>query len=201
MTVKSNSIHPLIIGNICVELDQNQSTVWSLCSQGYIIINIVFYTTVLWLWTLTFSPPKPMGFTLSSLATFAPRLIKIHWTIWSLCIHKVISTMSIIVTLTFDLTYKINRVHLLIKGKICVNKFDQNTLFGLMPIIWLLCLQGWVISTFCLMWPWHLTSKFNSVHPLIMVNRSAKFDEDSQNGFVYIVFTKITYDGTQTHTQ
>ena len=37
---------------------------------------------------------------------------------------------------------------------------------------------------------WHLTSKINRVHPLIMVNMSTKFDEETSNSLVSIVFTR-----------
>ena len=37
---------------------------------------------------------------------------------------------------------------------------------------------------------WPLTSKINRVHPLIMVNLSAKFDKKICNGSVSIVFTR-----------
>ena len=52
---------------------------------------------------------------------------------------------------------------------------------------------------------WPLTSKINRVHPLIMVNMSAKFDKETCNGVVSIVFTRST-DGrtdrrTHTHTE
>ena len=38
---------------------------------------------------------------------------------------------------------------------------------------------------------WHLTSKINGIHPLIMVNMSAKFDKETCNGVVSIVFTSL----------
>ena len=43
------------------------------------------------------------------------------------------------------------------------------------------------------LWPWplHLTSKINRVHPLVMINMSAKFKEDAHNGSVSIVFTRL----------
>ena len=41
------------------------------------------------------------------------------------------------------------------------------------------------------MWPWPLTSKINRVHPLAMVNMSAKFDQEAHNGLVSIVFTSL----------
>ena len=43
------------------------------------------------------------------------------------------------------------------------------------------------------LWPWplHLTSKINRVHPLVIINMSAKFDEDAHNGSVSIVLTRL----------
>ena len=38
---------------------------------------------------------------------------------------------------------------------------------------------------------WPLTLKINRVHPLTMVNMSAKFDQEAHNGFVAIVFTRL----------
>ena len=37
----------------------------------------------------------------------------------------------------------------------------------------------------------YVTSKIKRIHPLIMVNMSAKFDEDAHNGLVAILFTKV----------
>ena len=39
---------------------------------------------------------------------------------------------------------------------------------------------------------------FNRVHPLVIVNMSAKFDEEAHNGLVSIVFTRSKCD---THTE
>ena len=39
---------------------------------------------------------------------------------------------------------------------------------------------------------WPLTSKINRVHPLIMVNMSAKFDQEICNGLVSIMFTCLS---------
>ena len=36
---------------------------------------------------------------------------------------------------------------------------------------------------------WHLTSEINRVHPLVIVNMSAKFDEDIYNSLVAFAFT------------
>ena len=40
---------------------------------------------------------------------------------------------------------------------------------------------------------WPLTSKINRVHPLVMVNMSAKFDKEICNSVVSIVFTRSTH--------
>ena len=47
---------------------------------------------------------------------------------------------------------------------------------------------------------WPLTSKINRVHPLIMVNMSAKFDKETWNGVVSIVFTRSTDGRTDRRT-
>ena len=39
-----------------------------------------------------------------------------------------------------------------------------------------------------------MTSKINRVHPLVIVNMSAKFDEDVHNSLVAIPFTRIRRD-------
>ena len=38
---------------------------------------------------------------------------------------------------------------------------------------------------------WPLTSKIYRVHPLIIINMSAKFDKETCNGVVSIVFTSL----------
>ena len=61
----------------------------------------------------------------------------------------------------------------------------------------LLCSQAYFHR--CPLWPWPLTSKINRVHPLIMVNMSAKFDKEICNGVDSIAFTRSTHrqtDGT-----
>ena len=70
---------------------------------------------------------------------------------------------------------------------------------------WLTCLPGLIRSTqrfihyrvhklisknvHCDLDLWPLTSKINSIHPFIMVNMSAKFDEESHKGLVSIMYT------------
>ena len=51
------------------------------------------------------------------------------------------------------------------------------------------------------MWLWPLTSKINRVHPLIMVNLSAKFDKETSNNLVSMVFTRSTDAGGQMEPQ
>ena len=41
------------------------------------------------------------------------------------------------------------------------------------------------------LWPWPLTSKTNRGHPFLLVKMSTKFDEDTYNGLVSIVFTML----------
>ena len=43
-----------------------------------------------------------------------------------------------------------------------------------------------------------LTSKINRVHPLIIVNMSAKFDEEAHNSLVSITFTRSTHGRAHT---
>ena len=48
---------------------------------------------------------------------------------------------------------------------------------------------------------WPLTSKINRVHPLIMVNMSAKFDKEICNGLVSIVFTRFSHGRKDARTE
>ena len=41
---------------------------------------------------------------------------------------------------------------------------------------------------------WPQTSKINRVHPLVIIKKCAKFDEDAQNGSVSIAFTRSKPD-------
>ena len=43
------------------------------------------------------------------------------------------------------------------------------------------------------LWPWPLTSKINRVHPVVMVNISAKIDEDAQDGVVCFVCARSVW--------
>ena len=45
-----------------------------------------------------------------------------------------------------------------------------------------------------------MTSQINRVHPLTMANMSAKFDKETCNGVVSIVFTRSTYGRTEPRT-
>ena len=119
-------------------------------------------------------------------------------------------SMILIVTFTFEL-WPPKSI-----GFTMVNmsaKFDQEAHDGLVCI--------WFTAYFhtCSLWPWPLTSdlqnwvhpltrvKFpylsivtltfdlwpsNRVHPLIMVNRSAKYDKEIHNGLVSILFTSLS---------
>ena len=53
----------------------------------------------------------------------------------------------------------------------------------------LLCSQGY--SHICPLWPLPLTFKIKRVHPLIMCNMCMKFDENTLNSFVSIMFTRL----------
>ena len=48
---------------------------------------------------------------------------------------------------------------------------------------------------------WPLTSKINRVHPLIMVDMSAKFDKEICNGLVSIVFTRFSHGRKDARTE
>ena len=43
------------------------------------------------------------------------------------------------------------------------------------------------------LWPW--TSKINVLHPLVIVNMSATFDEEVHNSLVSVKFTRSKLDG------
>ena len=45
-----------------------------------------------------------------------------------------------------------------------------------------------------------LTFNIKRIHHLVMVNMSAKLDEEAHNGLVSIVFTRTTHRRTHTHT-
>ena len=62
-------------------------------------------------------------------------------------------------------------------------KFDQEANNSLVAIV-LTSLFPYII---CPLRPWPLTSKINRVHPLMMVNMSAKFEKE----IVSIVFTSL----------
>ena len=55
----------------------------------------------------------------------------------------------------------------------------------------LVCIRFTAYFHICPWWPWPLTSKINRVHPLTMVNMSAKFDKEIHNGLVSIMFTSL----------
>ena len=43
----------------------------------------------------------------------------------------------------------------------------------------------------CILWPWPLTSEINTVHPLIVCNICAKFDQNTLNSLTSFVFTRL----------
>ena len=65
-------------------------------------------------------------------------------------------------------------------------KFNEEAQNGLVCI--------WFTAYFhaCPLWPWPLTSKMNRVHPLTMINISAKFDAEIHNGLIPFVFTSLS---------
>ena len=85
--------------------------------------------------------------------------------------------MILIETFIFDLQN--HRVHPLTMANMYMYaKFDEILFFddeahkGLGVLS---CSQAYF--NICLMWPWPLSPKINRVHPLVIVNMSAKFDE------------------------
>ena len=68
---------------------------------------------------------------------------------------------------------------------------------------WTICVPGLMkIHSTCLLWPWPLTLKINMDHPLIMTKVCGKFDKDTWNAAVSIVFTRSRCDGhTDAHTE
>ena len=82
-------------------------------------------------------------------------------------------------------------------------KFDKETSNGVVSIVFTRSTHGQTDGTTAALlylhrnalrgdldlWP--LTSKINRVHPLTMVNMSAKFDKEIHNGLVSIMFTSL----------
>ena len=79
--------------------------------------------------------------------------------------------------------------------KMHVTKYGYNEFGPVVPWASLytkftvVCIRFTAYFHTCPLWPWPLTSKFNRVHLLTMVNMSAKFDQETINGLVAIVFT------------
>ena len=106
-----------------------------------------------------------------------------------------------IVTLTFDLWPPKSRYHPLTMVNMSA-KFDKETCNGVVSIVFTRSMHGQTDGTteplcsqayfhICPLWPWPLNSKINRVHLLIMVNMSAKFDQETHNGLVAIVFISL----------
>ena len=90
-----------------------------------------------------------------------------------------------IVTLTFDLWSWKSIGFIVSSWAICV-----LSLIKIHSMVWsLLCSQGY-FNKYPL-WPWPLTLKIKMVLPLIMGNTCSKFDENTLNGLVSIVFTRL----------
>ena len=98
----------------------------------------------------------------------------------------------------WPLTSKINRVHPLTIVNMSA-KFDKEIHNGLVSIVFTSLFPYIELYVHCDFDLWPLTSKINTVHPLIMVNMSAKFDKETCNGVVSIVFTRSTPERTHTH--
>ena len=95
----------------------------------------------------------------------------------------------LIVTLTFDLWSPKSIGSILSLWLTCLPSLMKKHI----TVKSLSCSQAYLCVNFDLdLWP--LTSKINRVHPLVIVNMSAKFDEDMHNNLVAIVFTRIRRD-------
>ena len=101
-----------------------------------------------------------------------------------------------IVTLTFDLWPPKSIGFILSPWLTCLPSLIKKY-----TMVYFYCVHK-VISIYvhCDLDLWPLTSKINRVYPLIMVNMSAKFDKETWNGVVSIVFTRSTDGRTDAHT-
>ena len=65
-------------------------------------------------------------------------------------------------------------------------KFNEEAQNGLVCV--------WLTAYFhtCPLWPWPLTSKMKRIHPLTMINITAKFDAEIHNGLISFVFTSLS---------
>ena len=102
-----------------------------------------------------------------------------------------------IVTLTFDLWPQKSIGFILSSWWTCLPSLIKKY-----TTVWSLsCSQAYL--HICPLWPWPLTSKINRVHPLIMVNMSAKFDKENMQRFSRYHVHKVhgrTHGQTHTHT-
>ena len=99
-------------------------------------------------------------------------------------VHSLFSYLSP-VTMTFDIWPPKS------KGSILSPKLTslQSLMKKYTTVQYLSCSQAYL--HICPLWPWPLTFKINRVHPLTMVNMSAKFDLEAQNCLVAIVLTSL----------
>ena len=96
----------------------------------------------------------------------------------------------------WPLTSKINRVHPLTMANMSA-KFDKVA-HKCQPFGFFCVHKLFSIYVYRDLDLWPLTSKINRVHPLIIVNMSAKFAEEAHNGLVSIAFTTGKVQG-RTH--
>ena len=70
------------------------------------------------------------------------------------------------------------------------SKFDEEAHNSLVSIMFT-SLFRYTVYVNCDLDLWHLTSKINRIHPLVIVNMSAKFDEKAHKGLVSIMLTRL----------
>ena len=128
--------------------------------------------------TLTFDlwPLKSIGSILSPWLKCLPSLIKKYTMVWSLSCSQ--AYFHICLLWPWPLTSDLQNVCQVWPRS--TKRFSRYRVHKLISIY-----------VHCDLDLWPLTSKINRVHPLTMVNMSAKFDKEIHIGLVSIVFTSL----------
>ena len=175
LTSKINRVHPLTIMNISAKFDEEIHNSF----VSFVFTSLSPYMSIV---TLTSKINRVRPLTMANMSAKFDQ--EAHNGLVSMVFTSLFPYMSM-VTLTFDL-------------------WPPKSI-GLIFSPWLTCLPSLITKYTtakslscsqayfytCPLWPWPLTSKINRVHPLIMVNISAKSDKEICNGVVSIVFTSL----------
>ena len=181
LTSKIKRVHPLTIVNISAKFDEE-------IHNG--LVSIVFtslfpYMCPLWPWPLTSKIKRVHPLTMANMSAKFDQ--ETHNGLGAILFTSLFPYMSI-VTLTFDLWVLQNQKgpssH---HGSHFCQVWSRSTR-------WFRCYHVHKLISIYVNYDldlWLLTSKINRVHPLTMVNMSAKFDREIHNGLVSIVFTSL----------